>query len=80
MGRQVTSSEHFKQVVVHVDILLIWDSLDKRIYCVNILCETLGKVAISAAKYVQDYVTWITGVGDTAIEVCEIIFLSRPRI
>ena len=64
---------------VNVDSLLIWDSLDK-----GILCQTSGKVAISAAKYV-----WITHSGlcnldhwsgDTAIEVCEIIFLSRPRI
>ena len=48
------------------------------------ISQTSGKVAISAAKYV-----WITHSGlcnldhwsgDTAIEVCEIIFLSRPRI
>ena len=48
------------------------------------ISQTSGKVAISAAKYV-----WITNSGlcildhwsgDTAIEVCEIIFLSRPRI
>ena len=66
-------------VVVNVDSLLIWDTFDK-----GILCQTSGKVAISASKYV-----WITHSGLcnldhwsglTAIEVCEIIFLSRPRI
>ena len=78
-NRKITSSKRFNSVVVNVDSLLIWDSLDK-----GILCQTSGKVAISAAKYV-----WITHSGlcnldhwsgDTAIEVCEIIFLSRPRI
>ena len=78
MGRSLPLSVS-SSVVVNVDSLLIWDSLDK-----GILCQTSGKVAISAAKYV-----WITHSGlcnsdhwsgDTAIEVCEIIFLSRLRI
>ena len=43
-----------------MDILLIWDSLDKGIYCVR------TEVPISAAKYaalrlIEDYVAWITG-------------------
>ena len=49
-----------------------------------VLCQASGKVAISAAKYVWIAHSGLCNLdhwsGDTAIEVCEIIFLSRPRI
>ena len=71
---KVTSSKYFKQCSIECG---------QSTY-MGFISQTSGKVAISAAKYV-----WITHSGlcnldhwsgDTAIEVCEIIFLSRPRI
>ena len=71
---KVTSSRHFKQCSIECG----------QSTHMGFISQTSGKVAISAAKYV-----WITHSGlcnldhwsgDTAIEVCEIIFLSRPRI
>ena len=74
--RKVTSSKHFKQCSTSSEY--------GQSTHMGFISQTSGKVAISAAKYV-----WITHSGlcnldhwsgDTAIEVCEIIFLSRPRI
>ena len=68
--RNITSSKHFKQC----------SSECEQSTHMGFISQTSGKVAISAAKYV-----WITHSGlcnldhlsgDTAIEVCEIIFLS----
>ena len=49
MGRKVTSSKHFKQCSNAYGQFTHMGFIRQRI----ILCETLGKVAISAAKYVR---------------------------